>query len=100
MSLNRSGAVSAVYAPVAKRQRPPAFVSLTIQVPILEGGRSVADDKDNRNDEKALPLENRRSQVWAFFEKHPMDPGCAEHLKYWFSLSAPPIPQAPTGRRS
>jgi hypothetical protein len=29
-----------------------------------------------------------------------MDPGCAEHLKYWFSLSAPPIPQAPTGRRS
>ena len=41
----------------------------------------MADDKDNRNDDKALPLENSRSQVWAFFEKHPMDPGCAEHLK-------------------
>ena len=52
----------------------------------------MAEDKDNRNDDKALPLENSRSQVWAFFEKHPMDPGCAEHLKYWFSLSAPPIP--------
>ena len=54
----------------------------------------MAEDKDHRNDDKALPLENSRSQVWAFFEKHPMDPGCAEHLKYWFSLSAPPIPQA------
>jgi hypothetical protein len=60
----------------------------------------MADNNDNRKDEKAVPLQNDRSQVWAFFEKHPMDPGCVEHLKYWFSLSEPPIPQTPGGRRS
>ena len=34
----------------------------------------MPDNNDNRKDEKAIPLQNDRSQVWAFFEKHRQQP--------------------------